>query len=116
MSSSNENIYSTANMSFQNSTTDRSLKLAECDLQNRQLIEDALVHRAAPIPAQFQQYFYNYLYLHRHQNLRQINYMAQIAFCCISLPIFLLFLTCFPVWPDPGITGHCCHVLLLLPV
>ena len=80
MSSSNENIYSTANMSFQNSTTDRSLKLAECDLQNRQLIEDALVHRAAPIPAQFQQYFYNYLYVHRHQNLRQINYMAQIAF------------------------------------
>ena len=80
MSSSNEKIDSMANTSFQNSNTDRSLKLAECDLQNRQLIEDALAHRAAPIPAQFQQYFYDYLYVHSHQNLRQINYMAQIAY------------------------------------
>ena len=80
MSAKNENIYSTTNVSFQNSTTDKSLKLSECDLKNRQLIEQALTDPHARIPAPFQQYFYDYVYTHSHQNLRQINYLAQIAF------------------------------------
>ena len=76
MSAQNENIYSTANVSFQNSTTDKSLKLSECDLQNRQLIEQALTDPHARIPALFQQYFHDYVYTHSHHNLRQINYLA----------------------------------------
>lgn len=80
MYSSTEKVDSSVNLYFQNTTTDKSLTLAECDLKNRQLLEHALTDRYARIPAQFQQYFYDYLYTHNHKNLGQINAIAQISY------------------------------------
>ncbi|WP_216935925.1 MULTISPECIES: GGDEF domain-containing protein [unclassified Acinetobacter] len=107
MSSKNENIYSTTNVSFQNSTTDKSLKLSECDLQNRQLIEQALTDPHARIPAPFQQYFHDYVYTHSHANLRQINYLAQIAF-------LLYFFADILIIPDMFFISGLMRVILVL--
>lgn len=107
MSAKNENIYSTTNISFQNSTTDKSLKLSECDLKNRQLIEQALTDPHARIPAPFQQYFYDYVYTHSHQNLRQINYLAQIAF-------LLYFFADILIIPDMFFMSGLIRVVLVL--
>ena len=107
MSAQNENIYSTANVSFQNSTTDKSLKLSECDLQNRQLIEQALTDPHARIPAPFQQYFHDYVYTHSHRNLRQINYLAQIAF-------LLYFFADILIIPDMFFISGLMRVVLVL--
>ncbi|WP_455597729.1 GGDEF domain-containing protein [Acinetobacter pecorum] len=107
MSAKNENIYSTTNVSFQNSTTDKSLKLSECDLKNRQLIEQALTDPHARIPAPFQQYFYDYVYTHSHQNLRQINYLAQIAF-------LLYFFADILIIPDMFFMSGLIRVVLVL--
>lgn len=107
MSAQNENIYSTANVSFQNSTTDKSLKLSECDLQNRQLIEQALTDPHARIPAPFQQYFHDYVYTHSHHNLRQINYLAQIAF-------LLYFFADILIIPDMFFISGLMRVVLVL--
>lgn len=107
MSAKNENIYSTTNISFQNSTTDKSLKLSECDLKNRQLIEQALTDPHARIPAPFQQYFYDYVYTHSHQNLRQINYLAQIAF-------LLYFFADILIIPDMFFISGLMRVVLVL--
>lgn len=107
MSAQNENIYSTANVSFQNSTTDKSLKLSECDLQNRQLIEQALTDPHARIPAPFQQYFHDYVYTHSHHNLRQINYLAQIAF-------LLYFFADILIIPDMFFISGLMRVILVL--
>lgn len=107
MSAKNENIYSTTNVSFQNSTTDKSLKLSECDLKNRQLIEQALIDPHACIPAPFQQYFYDYVYTHSHQNLRQINYLAQIAF-------LLYFFADILIIPDMFFMSGLIRVVLIL--
>lgn len=107
MSSKNENIYSTANISFQNSMTDKSLKLSECDLQNRQLIEQALTDAQARIPGQFQQYFHDYVYTNTHHNLRQINYLAQIAF-------LLYFFADILIIPDMFFISGLMRVVLVL--
>ncbi len=107
MSAKNENICSTTNVSFQNSTTDKSLKLSECDLKNRQLIEQALTDPHARIPAPFQQYFYDYVYTHSHQNLRQINYLAQIAF-------LLYFFADILIIPDMFFMSGLIRVVLVL--
>lgn len=107
MSSKNENIYSAANISFQNSMTDKSLKLSECDLQNRQLIEQALTDTQARIPGQFQQYFHDYVYTNTHHNLRQINYLAQIAF-------LLYFFADILIIPDMFFISGLMRVVLVL--
>ncbi|MGE8522743.1 MAG: diguanylate cyclase, partial [Acinetobacter pseudolwoffii] len=107
MSAQHENIYSTANIYFQNSMTDKSLKLSECDLQNRQLIEQALTDSHARIPAPFQQYFHDYVYTHSHTNLRQINYLAQIAF-------LLYFFADILIIPDMFFISGLMRVILVL--
>lgn len=82
MSRVGENMHSTVNFSSQQETIQhvQLLKLSECDLHHRQIIEHALADPYARIPQQFHQSFYDYLYRHTHQQLRQVNFLAQIAF------------------------------------
>lgn len=56
------------------------LKLSECDLANRAVIEDALADPYARIPLQFRAYFLKHQYAHQLPYLRQVNYIAQITF------------------------------------
>lgn len=82
MSSMDKHTYSTMNASLQDDRSKnlRLLNLAECNAENRQRIEHALHNPHAPIPAQFHNYFLNFLYARHHSTLKQFNYLAQISF------------------------------------
>lgn len=82
MSSMDESLHSTMNASLQDykSKNLRLLNLAECNTENRQRIEQALLDPHAPIPAQFHTYFLNFLYARNRSILKQFNYLAQISF------------------------------------
>ena len=107
MSSSHEDLHSPKDVYFQNARMYQLLKLAECDLQNRQLIEQALADRSARIPPLFRQYFYDYMYADNHHDLRQVNYMAQIAF-------LLYFFADIFIIPDIFFLSGVSRVLLVI--
>lgn len=56
------------------------LNASHCDIQSRQLIENALKDPIAKIPAVFKHNYYQFQYRHQKSYLKQVNYVAQLAF------------------------------------
>ncbi|WP_228145820.1 GGDEF domain-containing protein [Acinetobacter sp. ANC 5054] len=56
------------------------IKAEACDIDNRERIEAALLDPIACIPARFKDAYHKFLYFNQKQYLRQVNFVAQLAF------------------------------------
>ncbi|ANF82844.1 hypothetical protein A3K93_12035 [Acinetobacter sp. NCu2D-2] len=101
--------YKTLNASLKTFKNKNSqlLKLSECNLKTRQLIEQCLVNRKAPIPTQFESYFHQFLYDRHRGELRRFNYLAQIAF-------LLYFFADIFIIPDMTMISGISRIVMIL--
>lgn len=81
MSFADRKLYSShTNLHNLSEHASENMKLSEHELNNRQVIEQALADQHACIPATFQPRFYEYLYQHTYHSLRHIHLLGQLAF------------------------------------